>query len=543
MGEQLQTLDSTAAFLRGRANRHAWLGLIFAIAVLVLATLLVCLYNENGRLSLDGLIRAQAGNPALWALDLMPLLFMIWGQYVGAVMAYQAGALVQDETRALREQATILQYRLGREAAAGETFGLPNRQAMLSELDRIVTRRGERGGSAALLVVSSPQQLEIQQSQGEEAARELAAQVAERLQHVLSQDAFLAWLGQDGFGILLPRLNDEAEPRKLATRLQLALDTPLVLGGQPTSVRVVIGIALYPAHGPDAEALLRHAQIARYAAAHGHRDWMLYHAGLESAQAEIPRLTADLHAALAHKGLGCDYQLQLAPAVSNKVRLRAVPYWDHPHRGRLQAAQFLHLPGRMGVTHALLLWQLEESLDHLARWRRRHPQREVRLVLTLPDAALGGIAVADTVSRMLSSHDLPGAALVLEITPQALAGAASGSAALSQICDLRALGVSLCLDGVGLQGGSPAAALEFPINELRLPPELIQRALREDGAGAVVESFGLLAKRLRLGLVIAGIDSEAAHSFALRMGADQVEGEIHGPRLNAEAVGDWLSGD
>jgi predicted signal transduction protein with EAL and GGDEF domain len=45
----------------------------------------------------------------------------------------------------------------------------------------------------------------------------------------------------------------------VATKLARALQSPLVVAGQPCRVAATVGLALYPDHGKDAQALLKRA--------------------------------------------------------------------------------------------------------------------------------------------------------------------------------------------------------------------------------------------------------------------------------------------
>src|SRR3546814_20880596 len=70
------------------------------------------------------------------------------------------------------------------------------------------------------------------------------------------------------------------------------------MGRSAFSLRASIGIALYPAHGLDAETLLRHAETAKYAAVASRRDYLVYEPSLDDARTEASRLIAELHGAL-----------------------------------------------------------------------------------------------------------------------------------------------------------------------------------------------------------------------------------------------------
>jgi len=529
---QLESLNATAGLLQGRANRYAWFGLVLAIFALAAATLLNA-WIEHQSISLDTIIEVQTGNPALWLLDIMPLLFMAWGQYIGTVMAYQAGALVLDETRALREQASVLEYQLSRSQRDGHSLGLPNRHAFISEANKAFPRRRMRGGHCGVLVIDTDQYHEVVQALGEDAAHEMAAQLASRLENILTRDDFLAHFGHDDFAIFMPRMNDDAESRRLASRIQLAMDTPLSIARQPTSIRVAIGIAHFPQHGDDAETLLRRAETAKFAAASDHRDYAVYDSGLESQRSEGPRLLAELHAALNHDGLQDEYELQKPMRDGLSPRLRLAPVWPHPRIGRLEEERFLQLPNRPSLLHSMTLWLLRDSLTRLNHWRQSRPG--MGLIIRLPDRAFAELALSEMVFRLLASYGLPASALTLEVSQRGLLN--GGDEAARQIQQLRAQDIRICLTEIGRHGGSPAARLQFAFDEIRTDPDLIQQAQHNHQAKLVLESFVHLARDLGLQVVVSGVDDDLMRRSCDTLEIDYVEGSAIAKRMMPGDIG------
>lgn len=519
-------IQDSARFLLGRANRYAWLGLMLAVCSLVLATLLTCLI-EFGSLSFSQIVAVQSANPALWALDLMPLLFMAWGQYIGTVMAYQAGAMVLDETRSLREQTSMLEYQLNRSTVSTEITGLPNRAAFIAEAEKVIARRRLRAGESVILAIDTDQYHEVELSFGETAAKDLVLQLSNRIQNVLAEDEYLAHFGQADFAILVPRVQHEADSRRLAGRIQLALDAPLTIQRQPMSLRLAIGIAHCPTHASEAEPLLRRAEIAKFAAASTQRDYIVYDAELESARSRGPRLLADLHAALNAELLCDEYELQRPLREGLAPRLRLSPYWPHPGQGRIEEIAFLNLASRASLVHALSLWLLRCGLSRLSVWRRS--RAGLGLVVRLPDAAFAHLGVADLVFRLLTAYELPAQALTLEVGQRGLLN--GGGHALTQIQQLRAHGVGICLTDVGDAGSSPASRLYFPFDEVRSVPGLLRRAMGDAEANAVLHSFVALARELKLRVIVSGVVDEAARDFGEGLDADYVEGSAVAKRL------------
>lgn len=523
---QVSRLQDSARFLLGQANRYAWLGLTLAACSLVLATLLTCLI-EFGRITFENIVTVQGKNPALWALDLMPLLFMAWGQYIGTVLAYQAGAMVLDETRSLREQASLLEYQLQRHTVSSDITGLPNRAAFIAETGKIIGRRKLRAGESAILVIDTDQYHEVERSAGETAAKELILQLSNRIQNILAEDEYLAHFGSDDFAILMPKVGHEADSRRLAGRIQLALDTPLTIQRQSMSLRVAIGIAHFPAHADEPELLLRRAEIAKFAAASAHRDYALYDPELETTRSRGPRLLADLHSALTIGALCDEYELQRPLREGLAPRLRLTPYWPHPAQGRMEETAFLNLASRASLVHSLSLWLLRSGLSRLVAWRKS--RAGLGLVVRLPDAAFAQLPVADVVFRLLTAYELPAHAATLEVGQRGLLN--GGGHALAQLQQLRAHGVGICLTDVGDAGSSPASRLYFPLDEIRTVPGLLRRAIGDAEAKAVLRSFTALARELKLRVIVSGVVDEPALEFGERLDADYLEGSAVAKRL------------
>lgn len=528
----LHTLNHTATLLRGRANRHAWMGLGIAVAALVAATLLACRY-EYGDYALHNLLATQQRNPALWLLDLMPLLFLLWGQHVGAILSYQAGALVLDETQELRRQTERLQYELER-GVPGQSLGLPNRHGLITRIERaIAEREGHPGSGFAVLALDTANYREIEPAHGTEASHQFLAQLSERLHAVSNEGDVLAHFGFDQFGMLLSHAADPAAAQQLATRVHLALETPLSLGRRLLAARCTIGVACYPEHGNDAETLLRRAETARSLAGADGRDLLVYEHSLDSPRTERSRLRAELHAALNNDALGESYRLQLPLRADLPPRLRLSPFWDHPRLGRLDETHFVDLPDRQGLAYGLSLWLLRHGLEHVAGQRDAGAPQ---LVLRLPGLALREPSLADMVLRLISAHDLPASSLILEAPEPALI--ALFRTQPRQLDALRAGGVRLTLADVGGSGTSPLTPTEVPLDECRLAEGLLDRAAQDARMRATVTALVQLLKVQQTGIVATAVDDDARLSLARELGADYAEGSAALPPTPSPAAAD-----
>lgn len=526
-----KSLDGIAQLLQSRTNRYAWIGLGIAAAALLVGTLLSALLR-SGSISLQALVDAQVDNPALWLLDGMPFLFLLWGQYVGTLLSYQASAMVLDETRDLRERAHALEFQLTRQQVAGPKLGLPNREALLTAL-----RECGGGGECALLVFDCPQYMDLRYSAGEAAAEDLLRHMVSRVQSVLRESDYLAHYDGSDFAVLMRRTRDGDDAGRLAARIQLALDTPVALAMGAVSIRTHVGIALLKEHGSEATALLRHAETAKFAAAARGRDAMVYAARLEAEYAERPRLATELHGALAHEGLVDEYRLQAPLQGGLAPRLRLAPVWPHPRRQRLEEAEFLDLPDRLSLIYGLTLWQLSQALSRSVAWTRS--QRRPQVAIRLGDNALALGDLAASVLRLLAAHDLEGRSLALEITERSLLQ--HDDQARRQLPILRDEGVATCLVDLGGAGTSASTPLRYAISQVTLSPQLMREAAGSAGAERVLRAYVGLSLDLGLKLVAGGLDDTASLERARALGCHWGDGQCIGAATPAAEVAKLLA--
>ena len=97
----------------------------------------------------------------------------------------------------------------------------------------------------------------------------LLQHVAARLTDCVRDTDTVARLGGDEFAILLPNVSSIADATEVAQRVLDAIRQPLHLDGHPASVGASIGVAVFPEHGAELEALLQRADGAMYTAKRG----------------------------------------------------------------------------------------------------------------------------------------------------------------------------------------------------------------------------------------------------------------------------------
>ncbi|MBS4052737.1 MAG: GGDEF domain-containing protein, partial [Methylomonas sp.] len=136
-------LSDNVRILKSQVSKTAYQGVAIAIASIILATLGVSLYQTGG-ITLDSIVKAQSENYGLWVLDSIPFVFGFWGQYSSSIIAYQAGAMIFDQTHELRAHAESMEKQANYSATHDIATDLPNRVLFYDRVEQAILSAGKQ---------------------------------------------------------------------------------------------------------------------------------------------------------------------------------------------------------------------------------------------------------------------------------------------------------------------------------------------------------------------------------------------------------------
>ncbi|MFL6720172.1 MAG: diguanylate cyclase domain-containing protein, partial [Burkholderiaceae bacterium] len=153
-------------------------------------------------------------------------------------------------------------------ANADALTSLPNRHWLASYLPAAVEQAREAGRMLAVVFVDLDDFKNINDTLGHAAGDELLKAAALRLNAVIRPEDRVARLGGDEFTIIVQAARTREEVAAVAERVIDTLWHPFVLSGGKRQhvVHASVGVSVFPEDGADGETLLKHADIAMYAA-------------------------------------------------------------------------------------------------------------------------------------------------------------------------------------------------------------------------------------------------------------------------------------
>jgi len=158
--------------------------------------------------------------------------------------------------------ARAMSLRMSHLAQHDALTGLPNRLLLADRLERGIASARRNGLSLALLFIDVDRFKRINDALGHAMGDQVLQSLARRLEAGVRKSDTVSRQGGDEFVVLLPEVACAADAAFRADKLLAAMAAPHRIAGQDLYVTASVGIAMFPAAGPDAESLLNEADFA-----------------------------------------------------------------------------------------------------------------------------------------------------------------------------------------------------------------------------------------------------------------------------------------
>jgi EAL domain-containing protein (putative c-di-GMP-specific phosphodiesterase class I) len=299
-----------------------------------------------------------------------------------------------------------------------------------------------------------------------------------------------------------------------------------------------MGVAAFPEHGGDVETLLRHADVAMYAAKRSDLPFAVYDEADNRSDPSRLALIAELRRGLRRRELVLHYQpmARLASGVVDSVE--ALVRWNHPERGLVFPDAFIPLAQETGLIRPLTRYVLEEAVRQAREWQLAG--LELAVSVNLSARNLLDVEFPDQVEQLLNETGLPPALLELEITETTmLSDGARTKAALER---LSGLGIRISIDDFGTGYSSSLASLRrLPISEIKIDRSFVTNMDGCEDDAVIVRSTIDLGRNLGLSVVAEGVENEQVWSELRRLGCTSAQGYYLTRPVPAAELEAWLA--
>jgi len=390
--------------------------------------------------------------------------------------------------------------------------------------------------SRAVLVMDLDGFKQVNDTLGHDQGDVLLNLVGQRLGAALRETDTVARLGGDEFAILPGGATDLGAAAAVAWKMQQSCQPGFVINDELVHVAASIGIAVYPDHGTTRDELLRRADAAMYVAkksGSGHAAWDV----AQETQAEHQlELLADLRQCVAREELVLHYQPKIDLETREISGVEALLRWQHPAKGLLSPASFMHEVERTELIDPVTKWVLNAALRQQRIWLDQG--LDLTMAVNISAHSLRQATnLPDHVAELTNTWGTAPERLILELTEGALIEAAAPEI----LARLHAMGERMSIDDFGTGYSSLAYLQRLPVDELKIDRSFITSLAVGTDDAVIVHSTIDLAHNLGLTVIAEGVEDARAMDLLIGYGCDGVQGYHLSRPCAAEDLTSWLT--
>jgi diguanylate cyclase (GGDEF)-like protein/PAS domain S-box-containing protein len=418
----------------------------------------------------------------------------------------------EDITERRRAEAKISHM-----ALHDELTDLPNRRFFLEEIENRLAHL-ERDRKFAVLCFDLDRFKIVNDTLGHIFGDKLLRQVAERLRPCLREGDAVARMGGDEFAIIQGSLTEPTEITALAARLIETINAPFDLDGHHVVVGASIGIAVAPTDAPDADQLLKNADMALYRAkAEGRGTYRFFEPKMDALMRARRVLELDLRKALINGEFELYYQPLVNLATDEISAFEALLRWNHPERGLVAPLEFISLAEETALIVPIGEWVLRQACREAVKWPSR-----ISVAVNVSPAQFTRPNLSQVVMSALAASGLAAQRLELEITESVLLlGTDSTLVTLHQ---LREMGVRISMDDFGTGYSSLSYLRSFPFDKIKIDRSFVHDVSSNGDSMAIIRAVTGLGASLRMTTTGEGVETQEELDYLKREGCIEAQG-------------------
>lgn len=378
--------------------------------------------------------------------------------------------------------------------------GLPNRNLLLKKFDPFLKTAKEKGMKVALLFINMDQYKTITDTFGHHAGGEVIKEAGYKMKELLPDSSFIAKCGDHDFAAFFPydHIDDIKQVGSALVR-----EVPLALN---TEIKLIpnIGISLFPAHGEEAESLLRFADIAMYQSKRNQNrqeNYSFYNPNMMTEITRTNKLANNLQKGMELKQFYLVYQPKVWLNSGKLEGVEALIRWEHPAYGNISPMEFIPLAEKSGHIIDIGDWVLETAIQDIQK-----TGLSIMLNVNISMRQLLDNSFIEKIKSLLEKTLFPAEQLNLEITESVVIFDIEETVKI--LNHLKNLGINISLDDFGTGYSSLSYLTRLPIDCLKIDRSFVMQLESEESKKTMIQNIIQTAHALKMEVIAEGIETK-----------------------------------
>lgn len=336
-------------------------------------------------------------------------------------------------------------------------------------------------------------------------ADQLIIEISNRLKKYIGNDQCICRYSGDQFAIIIEGLYRNSEYENYIQKLLSLFSTPFKVDKYELYVTINIGVSIYPEDGHEAETLKKHANIAMYRTKNqGKNRYQFYSIDMDIQSFKEFQYRNDMYKSIELNQMKVYYQPLINLQTNEIIAVEALIRWEHPTWGLVPPNEFLPIAEETGFIIELGKWILEEVSKNYKEWMdRRLPP--IKVSVNYSSIQFYEKNFVEKVLKIINHYSLDPHFLIVEIVESVLIN--DFNQVSSDIKKLQQVGIQIALDDFGTGYSSLEYLSRFNFDIIKIDRSFIKNILKDETNTIITETIIILAKRLKMKLVVEGIET------------------------------------
>lgn len=426
-------------------------------------------------------------------------------------------------------------YSLGRVDAL---TGLPNRESLLKEIDRLAHEKEDRPCSLILFeCIDMPQAYELSRYLGLSAVEKMLRGFGPllRLRLKLPSHIHLYAFAPGRYAVLA-----NAEYAKIVTRRAENLPDieAQIRGDIHIQLKIFTGYVKFQPRNDDPQEILRQGISALHEAIRQRIPVLQFNLALDQKRNNDFKLLHDLSEAIKSKDqLYMVYQPKISLHTGRTEGCEALLRWMHPELGNISPATIVALAEKTSLMNGITDWVIKSVITQLQIWRKAGIGLPVSINVTVSDFSRRGFA--DELERNIVQAGLLTTDIRIECleTEKVL----ESEQALHELDRLKLKGFKILLDDFGAGYSNISYLRRIPIDIIKLDRSLISQVTTDPGSRIIARNVIMMLKELNYQVLAEGVEDKETAKMLKEYGCDEAQGYFFSRPIAPEAIPEWLT--
>lgn len=301
------------------------------------------------------------------------------------------------------------------------------------------------------------------------------------------------------------------------------------IDNQTIHLHSYIGIAT-SLESQSANELLEQASAAMLSCKDSGHSYCYHSEALAESQSRIHQLENYLLQAVRNGDLMLYFQPKVCPVSKRWTGAEALLRWRHPVLGEISTETLIHLAEKNGLIFEVGSFVLKTAIEKASQWLGH--VKDFKMAVNISAKQLKDVRFVEQIKQLLQQYKLPAHYLEIEVTESGLITDEQVASDILQV--LHELGITLSLDDFGTGYASFNYLKKFPFDCIKIDKSFIHPLEHSEDDKEIVRSIIQVAKKLKLQVIIEGVETKAQEAFMINEGCDFGQGFLYGRPMPAD---------